>query len=108
MKSNTLLTPIDVWEYAKEEDFTLVSTLDEIDSERAFSIYRIRQSRFAIEDLKSRLKWLEINYLKEKAQLEDRIEVEKDSLSQQRKRFKRVDKIYHRRSDLKCPQYSFS
>ena len=97
MKSNTLLTPIDVWEYAKEEDFTLVSTLDEIDSERAFSIYRIRQSRFAIEDLKSRLKWLEINYLKEKAQLEDRIEVEKDSLSQQRKRFKRVDKMYHGR-----------
>ena len=97
MTSNNLFTPIDMWEYAKEEDFTLVSTLDEIDSERAFSIYRIRQSRFAIEDLKSRLKWLEINYLKEKAQLEDRIEVEKDSLSQQRKRFKRVDKIYHRR-----------
>ena len=97
MRLNNLLTPIDVWEYAKEEDFTLVSTLDEIDKERAFSIYRIRQSRFTIEDLKSRLKWLEINYLREKAQLEDRIEVEKESLSQQRKRFKRVDKIYHRR-----------
>ena len=97
MRLNNLLTPIDVWEYAKEEDFTTISTLDEIDRERAFSIYRIRQSRFTIEDLKSRLKWLEINYLKEKAQLEDRIEVEKESLSQQRKRFKRVNKIYRRR-----------
>ena len=96
MKSNILLTPIDMWEYAKEEDFTLVSTLDEIDSERAFSIYRIRQSRFTIDDLKSRLKWLEINYLREKAQLEDRLEVEKENLSQQRKRFKRVNKKYHR------------
>ena len=96
MRLNNLLTPIDVWEYAKEEDFTLVSTLDEIDKERAFSIYRIRQSRFTIDDLKSRLKWLEINYLRDKAQLEDRIEVEKESLSQQRKRFKRVDRIYHR------------
>ena len=29
-------------------------------------------------------------------QLEDRLEVEKESLSQQRKRFKRVDRIYRR------------
>ena len=97
MKSNNLLTPIDVREYAKEEDVTTKSTLDELDRERAFSIYRIRQSRFTIDDLKSRLKWLEIIYLREKAQLEDRLEVEKESLSQQRKRFKRVDRMYHGR-----------
>ena len=35
-----LLTPIDVWEYAKEEDFTVVSNLDKIDSERAFRVRR--------------------------------------------------------------------
>ena len=91
-----ILTPIDVWEYAKEEDFTVVSSLNDIDSERAFSIYRIRNSRFAIDDLESRLKWLEINYLKEKAELENRIRIEKDSILEQRRRFKKADKRYHR------------